>query len=244
VFWPGLRSSPYSDLHQASRNVIIPHEYIHGGFPVCSKWNKISFPKQEGNSVFYFLISLAFSLMAVMFASLRSQFKLDQNGDIVGLTRLLIPIDKEQLMELFDPAVEWQLSRKTRPEFFRQIQINRRALAIRCAVNMIQNAVILQRLGYAAKESGNAEEVKKGKLLIDTAVPVRMRSALLLLFLYVQKFLCAGSNLSSLKSIVNDLIPDWDTLVFVAAHFAESISPELRTELVRHLSPTTNEAAQ
>lgn len=186
---------------------------------------------------------LACALMVAMLASVRIQKRLRSDKDLFGLTWLILPVDCDRVDQLFDPAEEWSLRVKNRREVFKLIQRNRRKVAIQYAFHMFRNANILQRIGYAGKyQYERTERVIKGQMLVDAGVPVRLRAALLVLFLRFQQVAYASSNLSCLRDIVRDLLPDWDNLIYAASSLSESIDPKLHRQLMGLLAPSSGRA--
>lgn len=196
-----------------------------------------------GLALYYLVTALSCLLTAAMVASFRAQRRLDSDADLFGLIRLLLPVDADTMRQLFDPSVNWSLRNCNRPEMFRLIQINRRKLAIRYASHMFRNAHILQRVGYAGRQSHKAEEIIKGKLLVDAGVPVRLRSALLLVFLRFQQLTFPSANLSCVRDIVSDLLPEWDELVYAAFNLGRLMDPKLHAEMARLLTPPSSDVA-
>jgi hypothetical protein len=191
-----------------------------------------------GLCLYYLVAVLSCFLVVAMLASVRVQSRLHSDADLFGMIRLLLPVDADAMRQLFDPSEEWKLQACNRPETFKLIQINRRKLAIQYASHMFRNAHILQRVGYAGRLSRRADEIIKGKLLVDAGVPVRLRSALLLVFLRFQQLTYAGANLSSVKDIVADLLPEWDELLYAAFNLGQLMDPNLHAEMTRLLAPS------
>src|SRR5579864_923525 len=158
----------------------------------------------------YLVAVLAFSFIVVMLASVRNQNQLFRsNQDLFGLIQLILPVNRDRMRELFDPAEEWNLKTRNGSEAFKLIQRNRRKLAIRYASHMYRNASILQKIGYATIRSNKPDRVLKGKTVVDTGVPVRLRSVVLLAFLRFQQLTYTGSSLSAVRDIVKDLMPEY-----------------------------------
>lgn len=181
----------------------------------------------------YLVAALAFSFIVVLLASVRGHnqhFK--SNEDLFGLIELMLPVNRDRMRELFDPAQEWNLKARIGTEAFKSIQRNRLKLAIRYATHMYRNAHILQKLGYAAMRSRNPERVLKGKLLVDAGVPVRLRSALLLIFLRFQQLTRTARHLSALRDIVKDLLPEYSHLVDIASNLSRELDPRLHENLL------------
>ena len=194
--------------------------------------------------MYYLVAALSCFLAVAMLASIRVQGRLHSDADLFGLIRLLLPVDADTMRRLFDPSEEWNLRARNGPEMFRLIQVNRRKLAIQYASHMFRNANILQRVGYAGRRSHRADEILKGKLLVDAGVPVRLRSALLLVFLRFQQLTYASANLSCVRDIVTDLLPEWDGLLYAAFNLSRLIDPKLHAELARLLAPPPGYIAQ
>lgn len=194
--------------------------------------------------MYYLVAALACFLAMALLASLRVQKRLCSDADLFGLIRLLLPVDPDIMRRLFDPSEDWNLRARNRPETFRLIQINRRKLAIQYASHMFRNANILQRVGYAGRQSRKTEEIAKGKLLVDAGVPVRLRAALLLIFLRFQQLAYASANLSCVRDIVADLLPEWDELVYAALNLGRLTDPKLHAEMMRLLTPPSGYVAE
>jgi hypothetical protein len=192
----------------------------------------------------YFATVLGVFFFVAMLLSLRQQKRLRSAADLAGEVRLLLPVDAESVRELFDPAVEWSLRAKSTPHVFKLIQTNRRKLAIQQVSHMFRNARSLQRIGYAGWRSHKREEIIKGKILVDAGVPVRLRSLVLLIFLRFQQVTYTSSNLSCLRDLTNDLLPDWDELVYAASNLSRIMDPRLHAELSHLLTPPAGHVAQ
>jgi hypothetical protein len=170
--------------------------------------------------------------MIVMFASVLNQKRLlSSDEDLFSLIQLMLPVNLDRMQELFDPAAEWNLRSRNSPEAFKLIQRNRRRLAIQYASHMYRNAHILQRLGYAGIRSGRLDRVLKGKMVVDAGVPVRLRSALLLVFLRFQQMVYTGSNLSCVRDVVKDLLPEYGDMLRAASNLSQDLDPKLHENL-------------
>lgn len=186
--------------------------------------------------MYYLVAFLGCSFLVVMLAMAHKQNRfLRLQDDVFGLVPLMLPVDRERMRELFDPAEEWDLrARNTRPAF-KAIQANRRRLAIQYASHMYRNAGLLQRLGGAGLRSRNRGQILLGKMLLDAGVAVRLRCALLLLFLRLEQFVYTGSYLSAVKDAVKDLLPDYDHMLKVASDLTQVMDSGLHQNLMRVL---------
>jgi hypothetical protein len=155
--------------------------------------------------------------------------------DVFGLVPLLLPVDRERMRELFDPAEEWDLRVRNTPQALKAIQANRRRLAIQYASHMYRNAGLLQRLGGAGLRSRKRDRIVLGKMLMDAGVAVRLRSALLLLFLRVEQLLYTRLHLSAVRDIVKDLLPDYNHMLKVASDLSLAMDSNLHQDLMRVL---------
>jgi hypothetical protein len=72
-----------------------------------------------------------------------------------------------------------------------------------------------------------------GKMLLDASVAVRMRSALLLVFLRFQQLVYTGSDMSAVRDIMKDLLPDYEHMLEVASDLSQALDPKLHRELIR-----------
>lgn len=187
--------------------------------------------------MYYFAIFVSLSYLAVMLALARKQgrFRRSQE-DIFGLVPLMLPVDRERMRELFDPAEEWNLRARNTPEAFKAIQRNRRRLAIQYASHMYRNAGLLQRLGGSGMRCGRRDEALLGKMLLDAGVAVRLRCALLLAFLRFQQLVYTASCLNSIRDIVKDLLPDYNEMLTVASDLSQAMDATLHHDLMRALS--------
>ncbi|HET9282261.1 MAG TPA: hypothetical protein VFR24_09900 [Candidatus Angelobacter sp.] len=187
--------------------------------------------------MYYLVAFVSLSYLVVMLALARKQdrFRRSQE-DIFGLVPLMLPVDRERMRELFDPAEEWNLRARSTPEAFKAIQSNRRRLAIQYASHMYRNAGLLQRLGGAGMRRGRRDEVLLGKMLLDAGVAVRMRCLLLLAFLRFQQLVYTASYLNSIRDIVKDLLPDYDEMLTVAFDLSQALDANLHRDLMQSLS--------
>src|SRR5690348_5432099 len=186
--------------------------------------------------MFYLAVFLSCSFLVVMLALARKQRRfLHLQDDVFGLVPLMLPVDRDRMQELFDPAEEWNLRAKNTPQAFKAIQANRRRLAIQYASHMYRNAGLLQRLGGAGLRSGNRERILLGRMLMDAGVAVRLRSALLLLFLRLEQLVYARSYLSAVRDVVKDLLPDYDHLLKVASDLSRAMDSNLHQNLMSAL---------
>lgn len=180
----------------------------------------------------YLVGVLAFSFIVVLIVSLRNQSQIRKsNEELFSLVQLILPVSLDRMRELFDPAEEWNLKVNSTSKDFQTVQKNRRQLAIRYAAHMYRNAQILQRLGYAGIRSRRADQVVKGKMLVDAGVPVRLRSAMLLGFLRLQQLVHTGSNLNAVRDLVKDLVPEYSALLQAASNLIQEIDPRLHESL-------------
>jgi hypothetical protein len=184
--------------------------------------------------MYYFVVFLSCSFIVVMFVLARRQNRLlHRQEDVLGLPPLMLPVNCERMRDLFDPAQEWNLRAKNGTRGFKTIQANRRRLAIQYATHMYRNAGLYQRIGGAGLRSGNRDRVLMGKMLLDASVAVRMRSALLLVFLRFQQLVYTGSDMSAVRDIMKDLLPDYEHMLEVASDLSQALDPKLHRELIR-----------
>lgn len=184
--------------------------------------------------MYYLVAFLSCSLLLVLLALARKQKRFWQSEeDIFGLVPLMLPVNRDRLQQLFDPAEEWNLRAQSGVETFRVIQRNRRQLAIQYASHMYRNAGLLQRLGGAGIRGGKKERALLGKVLLDVAVAVKMRSALLLVFLRFQQLVYTGSYMSAVRDIVKDLVPEYDEMLSAAFELSNVLSPRLHEDLMQ-----------
>lgn len=180
----------------------------------------------------YLIAALGSVFFVVMLISARYHNRLWRDGeDPFSLIELLLPVNLERMQQLFDPAEEWNLRAVNRPRVFRLIQRNRRSLAIQYASHMLRNARTLQRLGYAGMGSGKRDKILRGKILVDAGVPVRLRSLLLLAFLRFEQLTYTGSDLSVLRDIVSDLLPEYQDMLGAALALSQEMSLKLHQNL-------------
>ena len=184
----------------------------------------------------YFVAFLSCSCLLAMLALIHNQNKiLYGQEDVFGLVPLLLPVEADSMQELFDPAGEWNLRAKVSLEVFKVMQRNRRRLAVQYATHMYRNAGLLQRLGRAAMRTGKTDRILLGKILVEAGFAVKMRSSLLLVFLRFQQLVYTASQMSAVRAIVHDLLPEYQEMRLAALNLSRAMDPKLHEDLTRVL---------
>jgi len=86
----------------------------------------------------------------------------------------LRPVDIEAFRNLIDPDEEEYLRTRLSPVEFRKIQRERMRAAVECVSCAARNAMVLSRLGHAARHSPDPATAAAAGKLIDEALHLRM----------------------------------------------------------------------
>jgi hypothetical protein len=98
-------------------------------------------------------------------------------------------VDVQAFQNLLDPAEEEFLHAHLPPRTFRMLRRERQRAAIEYIARAAQNALVLTRVGEAARHSGNPSVAEAGERLVDSATRLRLYTLRAVLKLYIGLYL-------------------------------------------------------
>jgi hypothetical protein len=119
-------------------------------------------------------------------------------ADASEISQRIRAVDVRAFQNLLDPQEEEFLRANLPPPAFRTLRRERQRAAIDYIVRAAQNAVLLMRMGEAARHSGNPSVAEAGEQLVDNATRLRLLTLQAMVKLYIGMYLPA-TNLSTAR---------------------------------------------
>jgi hypothetical protein len=143
------------------------------------------------------LILLVFAGVTLVLFLVRLPASAAKPGDELGIPRRLQTVDLEAFRNLVDPDEEQFLRENLPVRDFRDVQRKRLRAAVDYVSGVSDNAVILLRVGFAARRSPDPRIAEAGRELVDNALQLRLFSLMAIGKLYA-RIVFPGRSLETL----------------------------------------------